>query len=299
MWLWCWSITVNNKSESNLNKLLPALLGLLSIAGCASLVSNATSGMAANLSAAIKNQQDPAIVRDGAPAYLLMLDSLVEGSPEDESTLTSTAELYAMYGALFATEPGRAELLTTKALGFGARGLCASNPLTCGLEERPYAEFADGLQKLEKKDVPALYSYGLAWVAYIKVNSGQMAALSKLPRAQAVFERLLELDGDHERTNVEHYLGVLKTARPPALGGDFDAGRRHFETAIDRSGGRDLSIYVDFARYYARTLYERELHDDLLNKALAADPIEDGRTLFNVLAQQDAEELLASADDYF
>jgi tetratricopeptide (TPR) repeat protein len=283
----------------NLKKLLLILLGIISLAGCASLVSNATNGMAANLSKAIKNQQDPAIVRDGAPAYLLMLDSFVEGSPDDESTLTASAELYAMYGALFADQQDRAKLLTGKAMSLGARGLCASNSAACGLDDKPFAAYQETLGELEQGDVPALFSYCLAWAAYIKVNSGEMAALSKLPRAQAAFQRVLELDPDHERVAVEHYLGVLDTARPPALGGDFESGRAHFENAIERSGGRDLSVQVDFAKFYARTLYERELHDQLLNQVLEADPIQDGMTLFNVLAQQDAQVLLDSADDYF
>jgi hypothetical protein len=56
---------------------------------------------------------------------------------------------------------------------------------------------------------------------------------------------------------------------------------------------------VDFAKYYARTLYDRELHDQLLNEVLAADPVQDGYTLFNTLAQTEAKALLESADDYF
>ena len=65
------------------------------------------------------------------------------------------------------------------------------------------------------------------------------------------------------------------------------------------SGGYDLSIIVDFAKYYARTLYERELHDSLLNEVLQADPVQPGYTLFNTLAQTEAQALLDSADDYF
>ncbi len=56
---------------------------------------------------------------------------------------------------------------------------------------------------------------------------------------------------------------------------------------------------MDFARYYARTLYDRELHDQLLREVLTADPVQPGYTLFNTLAQAQAEELLESADDYF
>ena len=56
---------------------------------------------------------------------------------------------------------------------------------------------------------------------------------------------------------------------------------------------------VDFARYYARTLYDRELHDQVLTEVLAADPVQPGYTLFNTLAQDEAQALLDSADDYF
>ena len=103
----------------------------------------------------------------------------------------------------------------------------------------------------------------------------------------------------NEEGNIEHFLAVLDTIRPPALGGDFDAGRAHYERALVVSGGRDLSIKVDFARYYARTLYERELHDRLLNDVVNAQAEQPGYTLFNTLAQEEALELLESADDYF
>jgi hypothetical protein len=65
------------------------------------------------------------------------------------------------------------------------------------------------------------------------------------------------------------------------------------------SNGRDLSVKVEFARNYARLLYDRGLHDRLLNEVLETDPHEPGLTLMNTLAQRDAAELLASADDYF
>jgi len=62
---------------------------------------------------------------------------------------------------------------------------------------------------------------------------------------------------------------------------------------------KDLSIKVNYAKYYARTLYDRELHDQLLNEVLDADPNSKGYVLMNTLAQQEARELLDSADDYF
>ena len=125
------------------------------------------------------------------------------------------------------------------------------------------------------------------------------SALAKLPQTRAVLLRVQELDPEYKEGDVEHFLAVLNTIRPPALGGDFDEGLKHYERAIEVSDGRNLAVKVNFAKYYARTLYDRELHDRLLNEVLAADPVQTGFTLFNTLAQDEAQALLDSADDYF
>ena len=46
-------------------------------------------------------------------------------------------------------------------------------------------------------------------------------------------------------------------------------------------------------------VFDRELHDRLLNEVLAADPSYKGWTLSNVMARREAEALLQSADEYF
>jgi hypothetical protein len=55
---------------------------ILSLSGCASLISNAASDLSDNLSAAMLNQDDPETVRAGMPSYMLLMDSFVEGSPD-------------------------------------------------------------------------------------------------------------------------------------------------------------------------------------------------------------------------
>jgi len=261
--------------------------GLLLLAGCATVVATAGSGVAGNLNTAILNQDDPELVRDGAPAYLLMLDSFVAG------------ELYSAYGVVFVDDPVRARKLTTRARAYGRRALCTTRHSVCGIWNESYEGFVIRLQELREKEVPALYTLALSWIAYIQAHSDDYAALAKLPLAEAALLRVQELDPTYREAQVEHLLGVLSTARPPALGGDFEAGQAHFLRAIELTGGRDLSAKVDYARYYARTLYDRELHDRLLQEVLAADPVQEGYTLFNTLAQETAQHLLDSADDYF
>lgn len=272
---------------------------ILTTAACASLVTQATSGLSANLSAAILNQDDPETVRDGAPAFLLMLDSFVEGAPTDSGTLATAAELYAAYGVLFVEDTERAGRLTQRAKNYAERALCASNAKTCGLQDLRFADYADRLEAVGRDDIEYLYTYSLAWFAFVKVHSADMGALAKLPYAEATLRRVRVLDATYREAEVDHYLGVLSTIRPPALGGQFETGKQYFERSIELTGGRNLATQVDYARYYARTLYERELHDRLLQDVLASDPHQPGLTLFNVLAQREARELLASSDDYF
>lgn len=260
---------------------------------------SATSGLASNLNAAILNQDDPETVRDGAPAFLLMLDSFAEGSPDDAATLAAAAELYAVYGVVFVEDEQRASRLTRRARSYGQQSLCASNHVACGIEDLPFKGFEAVLQQLTTRDTASLFTFALTDLAYIKVHSSDWGAMAKLPRVEASLQRVQALDAQYQAVQVEHYLAVLNTIRPPALGGNFDAGKAHYERALSLSDGKDLSVSVDYARYYARTLYDRELHDRLLNAVMSANATQDGYTLFNTLAQREAQDLLDSADDYF
>jgi hypothetical protein len=110
---------------------------------------------------------------------------------------------------------------------------------------------------------------------------------------------VLELDESYERGGAHLYLGVLSTLRPASMGGKPEEGRAHFERALELSDGRDLMVQVLFAESYGRLVFDRELHDELLQQVLAADPREPGLTLSNTLAQERAQALLASGNDYF
>ena len=245
------------------------------------------------------NQNDPEIVKDGAPAYLLLIDSFIEGDPDNEDMLRAGAGLYGVYAAVFVEDPERAGRLAQRARNYGERALCERKRSLCGLADRPYENFVTSLQSLGPRDVPAFYAFTVSWLISIKANSSDWSALADLPKVEAALERLVELDETYERGSAHLYLGILQTLRPPALGGEPEEGRQHFERAIALSEGKDLGVKVEYARGYARLLYDRELHDRLLREVLAADAEEPGLTLLNVLAKDQAEELLRSGEDYF
>jgi hypothetical protein len=269
----------------------------IATAGCGAVISSATGGLAENLSAAILDQNDPEVVRDGMPAFLLLLDSLIRSSPDDPAMLGAGAELYAAYGILFAGETDRARTLTSQARDYGSRSLCAAHKKACELEGLAFDDYARIIDKVS--DPGALFSYCVGNLAWIRANSADWGALARLPNVEHALARVLELGAGDDTGSVYNYLGILNTLRPPALGGAPERGREYFEQALVHTQGLDLSVKVEYARGYARLLYDRELHDRLLNEVLAADVQIPGYVLLNNLAQRDARELLASAEEYF
>lgn len=278
------------------------MLGIASagvLTGCASIAGSAAGNLAGDLSAAILNQDDPELVRDSLPAYLLLLDSIASGPDAGPDVLGAAARLYAAYAIIFVDEPGRAATLAGRSRAYGVRATCAANPRTCDMEGLPFAEFTARLQHVKPRQSGALFSYAVGSLAYVRTHSDDWQAIADLPKIEAVLNQLLVVGDTAEAGDVNAYLGILNTLRPPALGGKPEVGRSYFEKAVELTGGRDLSVLVEYARSYARLVYDRELHDSLLNRVLAAEPAQPGYTLMNTLAQRQASDLLASANDYF
>jgi hypothetical protein len=283
-------------------RLLVLVRGLASVAaavaflgGCANLIGSKAAG---TLSAAILNQDDPELVQSGLPAYLLILDGLISQHPDNPPLLSAGAQLFALYGSRFAT-PERAIALTAKARRYGQRALCLVHEPACRWQAIDYDRLVAELESVDRKNIGPLYSYAVGWLANLSATSEDWSAVAELPWVQAVLERVLELDETYEHGAVHGYLGILYSLRPPALGGKPDIARQHFERAIELSGGRDLSIKVEYARRYARLVFDQELHDRLLTDVLNAPAEAPGFTLFNVLAKQEAKTLLATSKEYF
>ena len=267
--------------------------------GCSSLMNSATTRMAGNLSNAILNQNDPETVRAGAPAYLLLIDSLIDEAPDEPANLATGAKLYSAYASTFVSDPPRAQRLARKGLEYAKRALCLQQVALCHAYTQSFADFEPLLKQTTTDDVPLLYVFASAWASWLQVNSSDWGAIADLPKVTAILQRIVSLDEGYEHGGAHLYLGVFASLRPPSLGGHPEQARWHFERAIALSHGQNLMAKVLYARYYARLLYRRELHDRLLHEVLAADPHVPGLTLLNTLAQQQAKVLLDSANDYF
>ena len=280
--------------------LIIALLATLLLAGgCSSMVSRATSDLSDNLSSAVLDQNDPETVRQGAPAFLLMIDGFISGDPDNQSLLLAGSRLYSAYATAFVDDEARQKRLAEKSYSYGRQAVCLSHQDFCSVIDKPLATFTEQVTDFSAGDVPVLFGFAAGWATWIQANTNDWSATIQLPKVAALMQRIIELDESYSHGNAHLYMGVLSTQLPPEYGGKPEVGRRHFERANELSNGHNLMVNTLFAKYYARLVFDRELHDRLLNEVLASDIEAPGLTLSNALAQQDAQLLLEESNDFF
>ena len=266
---------------------------LFMLAGCG------LSGFQQGLSDAMMNNPDPDTIREAMPTFLVTTDALIEADPQDIGRLRTGAELYSAYAILFVEDTDRARRLVSRAKAYGEQALCLELDYACNLDQTDFESFVEILNRIDDDSFPALYSYTLGWLAWARFNSDDWSVVANLPKYQAALTHIVRAEENYRQGSALVYLGMLKSLRPPSLGGKPEEGRKHFERAIELSEGKNLSAKVELARSYARMVYDRELHDRVLQEVLEASVEAPGLTLQNALAKNQARELLKSADDYF
>lgn len=268
------------------------------------LVIGATGGcsisrVTGNLSYGFLDNDDPQLVAQALPSYMVTVDGLLASWPDDVSLLRTASSLYSAYATLSVSDAARAKKYSERALDYALRAACAENEEACRLRSASVPEFEAVVKDTDEDDLPTLFALGSAWAGYVQTHSEDWNAIAELARVQKVFERIVAIDPAWEQGMPQLYLGVMGSLLPPSLGGKPEVAKAYYEDAIARSGGHNLYAKMMYAKQYARLLYDRELHDRLLNEVLAADPKAHGLTLANVFAQEEARRLLAGADDYF
>jgi hypothetical protein len=213
--------------------------------------------------------------------------------------LEQSAYLHSVYAVAFVEEEERSKLLHAKAKAQVLRAACLSLKNACELDRRPFKQFQAWTEGMKVKDVPSIYTMSTSWLGWIQAHSDDFGAIAELARVKLMMQKIAELEPSHDNGSVFLYLGVFETLLPPAMGGKPEKGRGYFEKAIELSDGQNLLAKVMFADQYARLVFDRELHDKLLNEVMDAPRRAPGLTLMNTVAKEQAATLLASADEYF
>lgn len=285
-----------------MKRFLAALILVSALGGCASLVQKAGDRFAENMGKAVLDSEDPATVRDGLPAYLLLIDSLIidqkPGDAGNAPLLLAAAKLNGAYAGNFTgDDKPRAQRMARKALDYARRATCLQDKALCESLGRDPEQFSAVVQG--NNNAVLMYALAASWAGYLQSNSEDWEAIADLPRIEALLLRAVALDPKLDGGQAYVYLGVLNSLRPEAVGGKPKQGRAYFEQAIGQSAGKNLYAKTLMAEYYARLVFDQELHDRLLNDVLAADPKAPGFTLINTLAQERAVKLLESGKEYF
>jgi hypothetical protein len=287
------------RPRSSRTLILAACLATFGLGGCARVVNRATQRLADNLSAGILDQDDLATAREGVPAWLLLIDGLIQSEPQNANLLSAGARLYDSYASAFVDDPQRAQRLSERSFGYARRATCLNLPALCQQLDAPFDAFQREVAIVGAKDVATLYQLASSWAGRLQANSSDWKAIADLPKIQALVERVVALNPGYAKGEPYMILGVLATLRPASLGGKPEEGKADFEKALALSGGNNQMVRVLYAEHYARLVFDQELHDKLLHEALAADPHAPGLTLINTVAQLRARKLLESGKDFF
>ncbi|MBL4606773.1 MAG: hypothetical protein JKY01_02965 [Pseudomonadales bacterium] len=255
--------------------------------------------MGGNLSKSILNSNDLETIKAGTPAYLILLDSLIQAEPESSQLLISAAKITNAYAGAFVEEPARAKILSDKSLDFASRAACIHKAYFCSLNKKSFNEFKLLVSNTNKKDLDFLYTLGSSWASWIQAHSDDWNSIAQMARVQFIMEKVVEIDEFHDDGGAHLYLGTLASLLPPALGGKPEVGKKHFGRAIEISKGKNLLVKTMYAELYARLVFDQDLHDRLLKEVLTSDPIAPNLTLINTFAQKKAKSLLAESPDFF
>ena len=290
------NIYLNN---TRLFKSLFLLLITFAVSSCSHVVSNAKTEFSQDLAASILESDDPETIKKGVPAYLILVSSMIRGSDDNPDLLEAGAKLYGAYASGFADSAESKKVLSERAFDYAGRAMCLRNKNFCDLKNVSYFEYEKRLKSVDVTQVESLFVFASAWAGIIEANSSDWNAVAELPKVKSGIQRVLDLDETVNNGNAHLYMAVMESILPPTLGGKPELAKMHFERAIEISNGTNLMAKVLYADKYARMLFDRKLHDALLQQVIDADIGPKDQTLINTLAKQRAAELLASADDYF
>ncbi len=278
--------------------ILAMLAAVAFMSGCA-VITKVREGVSTSLTEAILNHDDLETVKQGAPSYLLLMDSLIRSQPNDPDTLTAGASLYGAYNGIFVDDKERSLRLSQRAYDYGLEGLCLKTRTLCDVATMEFSFFEKKLSRMDHRELPTLFTVASVWAGWVQVRRDDWSAIAHIPKVKAMMMKVLSIDESYHNGEGQMYMGVLESLLPPSAGGNLEKARTHFERAIELSDEKNLMVKVLYAEKYARMIFNKKLHDKLLKEVLNASIIATNLTLTNVIAQNKAQELLDTSSEYF
>lgn len=295
--------------------LLVALALTLGASGCSinTIVANKMGDALASSGSGFGSDDDPELIGAAVPFSLKLMESVLAETPKHRGLLLAAAQGFVQYSYAFVemnadeledkdvraayVQRDRARRLYLRARNYGLRGLEVTHPgLGTALKSNPVAAAAQATED----DVALLYWTGVAWAAAISLSKDNPYLVSELPIAVALVRRALELDESYDYGAIHVFMISYEMTR---VGMDADAAaraRRHFERAVELTGGLQASPYVAFAEAASVAERNRKEFEQLLQQALKIDlGLKPEWRLVNTVMQRRARWLLARTNNLF
>ncbi|MEW5851644.1 MAG: TRAP transporter TatT component family protein [Myxococcota bacterium] len=294
----------------------PALLLCLVAASACSPSKVATKVLADNLSetgssTVWSGDNDPELIKDSLPFALKTMESLLASQPDHVGLHAALASGFTSYAygfvqqdadmaedtSLAAAQRGwaRAKKMYRRAHQYAIRGLELKHP---GFGAAFHKDAKAAAAALRLDDVELAYWAGASLAAEIVLSKDQPELIAELPAVGELMNRLLVLDEDYGAGSVHEFMISYEGGRPTSMGGSVEKARKHFDRAVQLSGGNKAGPYVSWAETIAVQQQDAKLFHEMLDKALAVDVNKvPAYRLLNIITQNRARWLKGRAED--
>jgi hypothetical protein len=280
-----------------------SLAFLLFMSGCSlnRLAVRQLTPVLQNSADAVYEETDLQLAEQALASNLKLLEGLLKTDPGNRELLLLTVQGFAGYALGFAEDedPRRARELYRRARSYGMRLLKTDRSFS-QLDDAGMEQFSQILQKMTKKELPALFWTGFSWAGYLNLSLDQPAAFIELPKVEAMMQRVMELDSTYFYGGAHLFFGSLNGMKPRMLGGNPQLAKSWFERNLKLTDGKFLLTYIYLAKYYAAKTLNEEAFDAYLNTVLEtpADVLGE-MPLLNAIAKKKARYLKSRTSDLF
>lgn len=264
-------------------------------------------------SSVFETEGDLELNRAALPFSLKLLEMMIGESPRHHGLLLSACQGYTLYSnawidfeaqVAYDVDLERSRELRDRAYSIYGRALSycfrAIERFYPGFEQELARDPDASVQRFrddkKQRDVPALYWTAASLALMISAGRDDAAMLARLPEAQALSRRALELDESWNQGALHELQAQLSSGDVGER--DSSAFERHWQRAAELSAGNNLGLGVLYAESIAVPSQDREAFVTRLRQVLDFDLDDDpARRLVNALAQRRARWLLSRIDD--
>lgn len=300
-------------SRRPLNLMLAALAFCVLATGCSikRMAVNKLGHALASGGTTLASDDDPELVKAAVPFSLKLMESLLAESPRHKGLLFATSIGFTQYAYAFVQQDGdeleaqdlaaatalraRAKRLYLRARNYGLRGLEVAHP---GFQVKLHANPKQAVRLTKAADLPLLYWAAASWGLAITPDDPELIA--EQPIVEAMIDRALELDESWDRGAIHGFLITYEMRRQGGKGDPAERSRKHFQRALELSGGQQAAPYVSLAE--AVTIQKQDVNEfeSLIHQALAINPDANPECrLVNLVMQRRARWLLSRKEDLF